>query len=186
MNVRTIYVHLKKSADFDQLAVFLNAYPSFRLERLSEHQAKIIDDLSADLVDYQHLREMIVQELLMDITAFVAPQDSDFPWETTLNVLAKLVPGIYSIESLIPEIVLNRFEHLKLDLKSYYYERCGSDVIDTVKGFVEHNQNASLSAKTLYMHRNTLNYRLENFVRKTEIDVHSFSGALAVYLLFFR
>ncbi|MCK4551507.1 MAG: helix-turn-helix domain-containing protein [Tenericutes bacterium] len=46
--------------------------------------------------------------------------------------------------------------------------------------------NASKTAKTLYMHRNTLNYRLDNFINKTEIDVRKFKGAIAIYLLFKR
>jgi DNA-binding PucR family transcriptional regulator len=58
------------------------------------------------------------------------------------------------------------------------------DVIDTVLAFIKNNMNSSLSAKRLYMHRNTLNYRIDNFVEKVHINVKDFKGANAMYMLY--
>lgn len=56
------------------------------------------------------------------------------------------------------------------------------DLLSTVKVFIENNSNASLTAKKLYIHRNTLQYRIEKFIDKTGINLKDFNGALTVYL----
>jgi hypothetical protein len=152
---------------------------------LSKHPQYI--QLAIDEDEYLNLhemRELVIQELYNDFTAFIVPKSKDFPIEEVLPYLEKLNSGIYAIEQLIPEIVFLKNNSLKTTLKNYYLQLSGLDVIDTVMGFIKENQNASKAAKRLFMHRNTLNYRLDHFIEKTEIDIKSFHGALAIYLLF--
>lgn len=52
----------------------------------------------------------------------------------------------------------------------------------TIKIFLENNLNASLTAKKLYIHRNTLQYRIDKFVEKTGIHLKDFYGAFTVFL----
>lgn len=65
-------------------------------------------------------------------------------------------------------------------------ERCILDATDeelhSIKTFIESGLNISLAAKTLFMHRNSLQYRVERFIEKSGIDIKSFQGALVVYL----
>ncbi|MGJ7910230.1 PucR family transcriptional regulator [Neobacillus sp. LXY-1] len=56
------------------------------------------------------------------------------------------------------------------------------ELFDSIKVFLENNSNASLTAKKLYIHRNTLQYRLDKFVEKTGIDLKDFYGAFTVFL----
>ncbi|MFB1051117.1 PucR family transcriptional regulator [Paraliobacillus sp. JSM ZJ581] len=56
-------------------------------------------------------------------------------------------------------------------------------LLDTIQVFLECNSNVSLAAKKMYMHRNSLQYRIDKFVEKTNIDVKQFEGALCVYLI---
>ncbi|GEN56860.1 hypothetical protein GCM10012290_16260 [Halolactibacillus alkaliphilus] len=57
------------------------------------------------------------------------------------------------------------------------------ELLRTIQTFLEANSNASLAAKEMYMHRNSLQYRIDKFVEKTEVDVKQFEGAVAVYLI---
>ncbi|WP_182501467.1 PucR family transcriptional regulator [Peribacillus huizhouensis] len=57
------------------------------------------------------------------------------------------------------------------------------ELIGTVKTYIECNSNASLAAKTLYIHRNSLQYRIDKFIDKTGLDVRAFNHALPAYLL---
>ncbi|MDP4083958.1 MAG: helix-turn-helix domain-containing protein [Bacillota bacterium] len=52
----------------------------------------------------------------------------------------------------------------------------------TLKVFLENNLNASLTAKQLYIHRNTLQYRIEKFSEKTGIQLKDFHSAFTVFL----
>ncbi|MGX2958843.1 PucR family transcriptional regulator [Peribacillus sp. JNUCC 23] len=57
------------------------------------------------------------------------------------------------------------------------------ELIGTVKTYIECNSNASLAAKRLYIHRNSLQYRIDKFIDKTGLDVRAFNHALPAYLL---
>ncbi|MBM6617766.1 PucR family transcriptional regulator [Bacillus suaedaesalsae] len=65
-------------------------------------------------------------------------------------------------------------------------EQCTRDItndeLQDIKTFIECGLNISLAAKTLFMHRNSLQYRVDKFIEKTGIDIKSFQGALVVYL----
>lgn len=52
----------------------------------------------------------------------------------------------------------------------------------TIKSFLENNLNASMTAKQLYIHRNTLQYRLDKFTEKTGIHLKDFHSAFTVFL----
>ncbi|SER74295.1 PucR family transcriptional regulator [Salipaludibacillus aurantiacus] len=57
------------------------------------------------------------------------------------------------------------------------------ELIDTVKTYLECNLNTTLAAKKMFMHRNTLQYRVDKFIEKTSIDIKQFPNAVAVYVI---
>jgi DNA-binding PucR family transcriptional regulator len=56
------------------------------------------------------------------------------------------------------------------------------EMFSTIKVFLENNLNASMTAKKLFIHRNTLQYRIDKFVEKTGIQLKDFYGAFTVFL----
>ncbi|MBS4171871.1 helix-turn-helix domain-containing protein [Bacillus sp. FJAT-49736] len=52
----------------------------------------------------------------------------------------------------------------------------------TIKLYLENHSNTSQTAKQLFMHRNSLQYKLDKFLEKTGVDIKSFSGAITAYL----
>ncbi|MCM3717520.1 PucR family transcriptional regulator [Fictibacillus phosphorivorans] len=56
------------------------------------------------------------------------------------------------------------------------------ETVQTIKVFVECNMNTTLAAKKLYIHRNSLQYRVDKFYERTGIDVKQFKNALSVYI----
>jgi hypothetical protein len=56
------------------------------------------------------------------------------------------------------------------------------EMFSTIKSFLENNLNASLTAKKLYVHRNTLQYRIDKFTDKTGIQLKDFYSAFTVFL----
>ncbi|MCY8607352.1 helix-turn-helix domain-containing protein, partial [Bacillus sonorensis] len=49
--------------------------------------------------------------------------------------------------------------------------------------YMQCNLNASLTAKRLFIHRNSLQYRIDRFIEKTGIDIRQFEEAAAVYFI---
>ena len=59
-------------------------------------------------------------------------------------------------------------------------ERTSEELLRTVKVFLDCNMNASEAAKAMYIHRNTMTYRLEKFQKLTGLDCSSFGDGLRV------
>ncbi|WAA12994.1 helix-turn-helix domain-containing protein [Fervidibacillus halotolerans] len=55
--------------------------------------------------------------------------------------------------------------------------------LETIKLYLENNLNTSLTAKKLFLHRNSLQYRIDKFVERSSIDIKEFKGAISVYFI---
>lgn len=68
-------------------------------------------------------------------------------------------------------------------LKSYANDQV---MLNTVKVYLESNQNASHAAKQLFIHRNTLIQRIDKFIDVTGFDVREFVSGYLIYSLLSR
>ncbi|MFJ5963925.1 helix-turn-helix domain-containing protein [Bacillus sp. NPDC093026] len=57
------------------------------------------------------------------------------------------------------------------------------EVSRTLKTYMQCNLNASKAAKALYVHRNSLQYRIDKFIERTGIDIRHFPEASATYFM---
>ena len=57
-------------------------------------------------------------------------------------------------------------------------EALDEDTLDTINRFFENNLNVSETARKLYVHRNTLVYRLEKVKKITGLDLREFEDAI--------
>ena len=112
-----------------------------------------------------------------------------YQWER--NLFSFLSPylsnKITHIEQLLPYqllISLPKEEREKYTYQLLTHISNDKELIDSVKVFFQCNLNVSLAAKQLYLHRNTLQYRIDKFIEKTGINIKTFEGAVAVYMAF--
>lgn len=63
-------------------------------------------------------------------------------------------------------------------LKEDVLREIDADTMSTVQRFFDYDLNISLAARELYIHRNTLVYRLNNIQKLTGLDVRKFDDAL--------
>lgn len=90
-----------------------------------------------------------------------------FPWNMHMEKLLYAVPD-YERSSFV-EHVLRGIDHV-LDM----------EMLSTLEQFFALDCNVSETAKKLYIHRNTLLYRLDKFKQETGKDVRTFSDAVLV------
>ena len=55
--------------------------------------------------------------------------------------------------------------------------------IPTAEVFLENNLNVSETSRKLFLHRNTLTYRLDKIERQTGLDIRKFSDAVTFRLI---
>lgn len=73
---------------------------------------------------------------------------------------------------MIPNIVVRNI------LKEYYDDY---DMRKIIKTYLECNMNISKAANILYLHRNTLMYKIDNFIKNTGYDIKEFKNAFIIY-----
>ncbi|MED4227604.1 PucR family transcriptional regulator [Neobacillus cucumis] len=92
---------------------------------------------------------------------------------------------IYTFERVFPAYLAYQLpadlqKKVSQEIVGLFYE--DHEMFSSIKVFLENNLNASLTAKKLYIHRNTLQYRIDKFIEKTGIDLKDFYGAFTVFL----
>jgi DNA-binding PucR family transcriptional regulator len=77
---------------------------------------------------------------------------------------------------------LDPFHTLIEPLKAYDGERRNSDLIGTLRAFFSSNANASETADKLFLHRNSVLYRLARIQELTGLDLKDSRARLALQL----
>ena len=79
---------------------------------------------------------------------------------------------IYQLPTTLSEMFLNEV------FKKSPIETLDEDTIETINKFFENNLNVSETSRKLYVHRNTLVYRLEKIKKITGLDLREFDHAI--------
>ncbi len=92
------------------------------------------------------------------------------------NVLAYNALGIGRLIHQLPISLCEMF--LEEVFHGNAIEQLDKETLMTVNAFFENNLNISETARQMYLHRNTLGYRLDKITRTTGLDVKTFEDAL--------
>ncbi|WP_010171317.1 PucR family transcriptional regulator [Bacillus coahuilensis] len=93
--------------------------------------------------------------------------------------------AVFKPTDILPLYLLHKVdkaEREELFSKIYEVFAQDKDLFVTIKKYLENGSNLSSTAKELYMHRNSLQYRLDKYTDRTQIDLKTFSGAVTTYL----
>jgi hypothetical protein len=88
---------------------------------------------------------------------------------------------------LFEKIVFNISPEVKLELLTKFKEKFNlfdSELINTIEEFINCGLNISDAARRLYVHRNTLIYRLDKITKETGFDIRNFKEATVFIIAF--
>jgi len=184
---RTIYIYADSLTE-DIIQLFEGLIDAHHVVVFDAHFLMFTDDrfYEDDDLDYEGLLELIREDFSVSLSMMIEPYvEEDLPVsKESSKHLKSMKSGIYSYEEVLLEALLNKDKEIVSKLKDFINSKLHQEVIHSVRAFVEHNMNSSVTAKALFMHRNTLNYRIDQFVLATHIEVKTFVGAMVVYLLY--
>lgn len=163
----------------------------------NEHEGIIVEDLKLqtdERISYEQIIDVLMSDLNGAIHFYVGAYINDLhnikDYYTAMIQGAKTAftytnkPVITYAEA-VPMMLIDKtgtsFKSLLANtvLKEFANEE---DFLHTLQTFIRCNLNITLTAKELYMHRNSLQYRLDKFEEKTGMDVRQFHEAFTVYL----
>lgn len=93
----------------------------------------------------------------------------------------------YYDKILFEKIVYNINPEVKLELLNRFRDKFNlfdSEMINTIEEFVDCGLNISDAARKLYVHRNTLIYRLDKITKETGFDIRNFKEATVFIIAF--
>ncbi|HCW05292.1 MAG TPA: hypothetical protein DGK91_12705 [Clostridium sp.] len=88
---------------------------------------------------------------------------------------------------ILEKIVYNISSEMKKELGDSFSDKFtafDSEVINTIEEFVNSGLNISDASRRLYIHRNTLIYRLDKIYKDTGYDIRNFKQATVFYMAF--
>ena len=98
--------------------------------------------------------------------------------------------GVYSFKQFLIARIIEDMDKQKLEeyvelINDEGIKELMSDeeVVSTAHEFLECNLNASLTARKMYLHRNTLAYRLDKIQRESGLDIRKFSDAVTFRII---
>jgi len=148
-----------------------------------------------EVIPYDEMIEVFTTDFYIDVKFYIGPYASDlskaryyFTWlqDSYDQINQFSIKSVMNYVNAIPYLLTtpkdNRAVHFIIDavLQDTVDDE---ELLRSIQVFLECNSNVSLAAKELYMHRNSLQYRIDKFIEKTNIDVKQFENALSVYLI---
>lgn len=163
----------------------------------NEQEGIIIEEQSSSVeenISYEQIIDVLMSDLYVKINFFVGPYlDNLNHINRHYKSFLKNAPAAFSyseksvvtytdaVASLFVDQAESVFtnEIITLILQEFATD---DEMLHTIKTFIHYNLNVTVTAKQLYMHRNSLQYRIDKFIEKTGIDIRQFNQAMTVHL----
>lgn len=195
------FVHFSIQEKQISPAVFKQAVNDFSAQQVSilwenDHEGILVEHMIKEdgPISYAEIIDILMSDLYVKIHFFVGPfrdtlNDAPAHYRAVIDVAKTM--ALYSTKAVtgyvdaVPYLLIGQSDRAVLnDIKQIILQSYQGDeeTIKMLQTFVRNNLNISETAKTLHMHRNSLQYRLDRFHENTGIDVRKFEHAMAVYL----
>lgn len=117
------------------------------------------------------------------ITCLVSPFQDELS-EKLLNEAASYFPNMVCFPTDVLMREISFFDYSSYQLLRSYFVHVDPELLLTAGSYLRNGCNALLSAQELYIHRNTFNYRLDQFKRQSGLDIRDYHNALMLELYF--
>ena len=176
-----LYIYLKNyNQELDTYIKSLPNQDSF----FYENRLYIIEINTIYHDDYLDMLKAIEYDFYEDMRVFVDYINLPVGFKDSIQFfLSESSKGVYFLGDLIGLFIIKGNQPYKDLYKNYIESLLNKPTIDSGLVFVE-TSNVIVASKKLYIHRNTLNYRIDLIKNKTSLDLKKFKDAFAFYGLF--
>ncbi|KHF40874.1 PucR family transcriptional regulator [Halalkalibacter okhensis] len=198
---RFVYFHLKD--ELQEREAFTGAikslFPAKTILLWENESSGVIIDLDPKITDtienlFESIVDNIISDFFIEIVMYIGISNvsitdakSRYQWEkSSFHTVKQLYKKkVYKGEEELPFLLIGKASsNTLMQIKEQTLKPVleDHDLIQSIKVYLDCNMNVSLAAKKLFLHRNTLQYRVDKFIEKTGIDIRHFRSAVTVYL----
>ncbi len=142
----------------------------------------VVDE--SDALTPLEVYELIAQDFDPQVTCLSIEEGIDYLDEAwILEALPIVRPDFYTLEAFLYQAIL-KAPQLSNALKNRIEPLIDDELIKTMIAYAHHEMNASVTAKALYIHRNTFQYRMHSFEKKLHLNPRRFETLALLHALF--
>ncbi|MGM8215115.1 PucR family transcriptional regulator [Bacillaceae bacterium W0354] len=147
-----------------------------------------------ETINFTEIIDVMSEDLDTNMKLYISDIEHDLTYAPTLYLwMQQTASTIWKFsnnriteqkDSIIPMIThLFKQQDQNMFIKSILKDSTQEpELLETIKAVIECHGNVSLTAKQLYMHRNSVQYRIDKFYEMTGNDLRQFSDSIRVYL----
>lgn len=180
--MNNLYLYLKTNKEISYLKVEMILKTvvggTFQLTWDGKFGTIVLEHTSSQIINLKLNFAALCADLEDDLTLVIVPR-----FEVIIANLIKEKGhyGFYPFVNLLPKL-LAEDPTLHQRLLSFKDE-VSEDVLETIIVYLEMNMSVNMVARSVYTHRNTVNYRITRFIELSGIDIRSTLNGYYVYLL---
>ncbi|MBN8233622.1 helix-turn-helix domain-containing protein [Halobacillus kuroshimensis] len=163
----------------------------------SDRSGYIVEEIFSsgqEVLSFEGIPDVLMSDFYTNIRFFTSHFSSDLKeapsilkWSLSGADLADRyhLPAVASYKDIIPYFYIDYLPEAywhQVEQSIFQEVLEDKELLQTIKVFLETGSNTSLAAKKLYMHRNSMQYRVDKFIEKTDLDIKDFKGAVITYL----
>jgi sugar diacid utilization regulator len=183
--LRNIYIKTDDVKRDKILAYVKKSNPRIlNVTRLNQQIYKIVDQAKRfdEEYDYKQVYDMFTNENHTDLSILVINDGIFTDLDNIASIfLSNTFHNYYDTSSLIYYcFITNQYDDIVEEFYSYF-SKLDDELLESVYAFLDNNLNASKTARELFLHRNTLNYRLNKFCFLSGVDVRTTQSASLIH-----
>lgn len=125
--------------------------------------------------------DILVSDLNINLIFLESYKLSNLAEKAIIKLLKDQMYGCFYLAEIILKFKLKKDDELA-NIFINELSLINKELIDTAKAYIRCNMNAKLAANSLYIHRNTFNYRLNKFIELTQLDIRNYNNSLLILI----
>lgn len=158
---------------------------TYQIHKIDDFLTRLVIYVEPGVIHDSDIFYGLAEELYADVRVYISANEPKFMIEA-VDTWFKMIPFNQTIVYDDHMILLKRLDYpITKDLRKIILKTVSDDneLLNTVKMYLETDQNTSKASQKLYLHRNTLIQRLDKFFNRTGFDCRNFVDAFIIYML---
>lgn len=178
--MHTASIYLKSSLDLNEQTIKLLfekiGLSNYSLDWQQNKGTLFLENYEVDYVVLKNSFSAFAHDLMCNFLGVVVPK-FDLVFEKAIPHINR--SGFYHFHEFLPYLLNSNYLHVD-DFK-FLFEKISEEVLETIKAYLELDMSITMVSKTIYTHRNTVNYRISRFIDITGIDIRNTINGYFVY-----